>query len=38
MVMMCIRLHKGGSVDVEGGDGEDFDWLEEGFEGANLEM
>ena len=37
MVMMCIRLHKGGSVDVEGGDGEDFDWLEEGFEGPDFD-
>jgi len=37
MVMMCIRLHEGGSVDVEGGDGEDFDWLEEGFEGLDFD-
>ena len=37
MVMMCIRLHEGGSVDVEGGDGEDFDWLEEGFEGPDFD-
>lgn len=26
------EVHKGGNVDVEGGGGQDFDWLEEGFE------
>ena len=25
-------VHEGGNVDVEGGGGQDFDWLEEGFE------
>ena len=26
------EVHKGGNVDAEGGGGQDFDWLEEGFE------
>ena len=30
-------LHEGGNMDAEGGDGEDFDWLEEGFEGPNFD-
>ena len=32
------EMHEEGSVDAEGRGGEDFDWLEEGFEGADLEM
>ena len=27
------EMHEGGNVDAEGGGGQDFDWLEEGFEG-----
>ena len=30
-------LHKGGNVDAEGGGEEDFDWLEEGFEGLDFD-
>ena len=30
-------MHGGGSVDVEGGGGEDFDWLEERFEGPDFD-
>ena len=31
------EVHKGGNVDAEGGGGEDFDWLEEGFEGPDFD-
>ena len=31
------EMHRGGSVDVEGGGGEDFDWLEEGFKGPDFD-
>ena len=30
-------LHERGNVDAKGGGGEDFDWLEEGFEGPNFD-
>ena len=30
------KMHEEGSVDAEGGGGEDFDWLEEGFEGSDF--
>ena len=30
-------LHKGGNVDAEGSGEEDFDWLEEGFEGLDFD-
>ena len=30
-------MHGGGSVDAEGGGGEDFDWLEEGFMGSDFD-
>ena len=26
------EMHEGGNVDAEGGGGQDFDWLEEGFD------
>ena len=32
-----IVLHEGGNVDAKGGGGEDFDWLEEGFERLNFD-
>ena len=31
------KMHGGGSVDAEGGGGEDFDWLKEGFQGPNFD-
>ena len=31
------EMHEGGNVDVEGGGGQDFDWLEEGFEGPDFD-
>ena len=31
------EMHEEGSVDAKGGGGEDFDWLEEGFEGLDFE-
>ena len=31
------EMHGGGSVDAEGGGGEDFDWLEEGFMGSDFD-
>ena len=31
------EMHGGGRVDAEGGGGEDFDWLEEQFEGPNFD-
>ena len=31
------EVHKGGNVDAEGGGGQDFDWLEEGFEGSDFD-
>ena len=31
------EMNEGGNVDVEGGGGQDFDWLEEGFEGPNFD-
>ena len=30
-------MHEGGNVDAEGGCGQDFDWLEEGFEGLDFD-
>ena len=30
-------VHEGGNVDVEGGGGQDFDWLEKGFEGLDFD-
>ena len=30
-------MHEGGNVDAEGGGGQDFDWLEEGFEGPDFD-
>ena len=30
-------MNGGGNVDVEGGGGQDFDWLEKGFEGPNFD-
>ena len=32
-----IVLHEGGNVDAEGGGGEDFDWLEDWFEGLDFD-
>ena len=32
-----IVLHEGGNVDAEGGGGQDFDWLEEWFEGPDFD-
>ncbi|XP_023919987.1 uncharacterized protein LOC112031528 [Quercus suber] len=31
------EMHEGGNVDAEGGGGQDFDWLEEGFEGLDFD-
>ena len=31
------EMHEGGNVDAEGGGGQDFDWLEEGFEGPDFD-
>jgi len=31
------EVHEGGNVDAEGGGGQDFDWLEEGFEGPDFD-
>ena len=31
------EIHEGGNVDAEGGGGQDFDWLEEGFEGSDFD-
>nr|POE74282.1 hypothetical protein CFP56_52014 [Quercus suber] len=31
------KMHEGGNVDTEGGGGQDFDWLEEGFEGPDFD-
>ena len=31
------KMHEEGSVDAEGGGGEDFDWLEKGFEGPDFD-
>ena len=31
------EMHEGGNVDAEGGSGQYFDWLEEGFEGPNFD-
>ncbi|XP_030942049.1 uncharacterized protein LOC115967106 [Quercus lobata] len=31
------EVHKGGNVNAEGGGGQDFDWLEEGFEGPEFD-
>ena len=30
-------MHEGGNVDAEGGGEQDFDWLEEGFEGPDFD-
>ena len=31
------EMHEGGNVDAEGGGGQDFDWLEEEFEGLDFD-
>ena len=31
------EMHEGGNVDAEGGSGQYFDWLEEGFKGPNFD-
>nr|XP_023898952.1 uncharacterized protein LOC112010817 [Quercus suber] len=31
------EMHEGGNVDAKGGGGQDFDWLEEGFEGPDFD-
>ena len=31
------EVHEGGNVDAEGGGGQDFDWVEEGFEGPDFD-
>ena len=31
------EMHEGGNMDAKGGGGQDFDWLEEGFEGLDFD-
>ena len=31
------KMHEGGNLDVEGGGGQDFDWLKDGFEGPDFD-
>ena len=33
----AYEMHEGGNADAEGGGGQDFDWLEEGFEGLDFD-